>query len=303
MLGWISSHQCFFCSFWWCVDTEDYEEVASGHRSSPILVQCDASTNSVVEPSSITINNVDPNIAGMRVGNNNTRLCSGHQLAEDETILLIVTWIVHIPSLSILNTAMAGLRDPSQTIKDLWGCSEEPNADGGPHTRNVSPFIYNNTAGRCVKGAMTFNDPTIVYIVNHTDHAYYASHAQIVICGGCGYRSVVDMLLPAAENMIDDNTEQSDDDDVMQYPNGRCSPTMNNGFYMIEKKLRRRITTQQWHLEVNRYHALALIANYKQNVIANEDVVWQWQHDHIVDPPTPGSLANRNCTSCCASSK
>jgi len=50
----------------------------------------------------------------------------------------------------IVNGAIASLPDPNQKIRELWGCLEEPNGDGGPYTRNVTPSFDNNTAARCI---------------------------------------------------------------------------------------------------------------------------------------------------------
>jgi hypothetical protein len=75
----------------------------------------------LVEPFSFTIAYVDPDIAGKRVGENNTQLFSWHWPADDELILLIVTSIIDTTILSIVNAAIAGLPDPSRKIQELWG--------------------------------------------------------------------------------------------------------------------------------------------------------------------------------------
>jgi len=33
-------------------------------------------------------------------------------------------------------------------LMELWGYMEEPNGDGGPYARNVTPIFDNNTAAR-----------------------------------------------------------------------------------------------------------------------------------------------------------
>jgi len=70
----------------------------------------------LAEPFSFTIAYVDPDIAGKRVGENNTQLFSWHWPADDEWILPIVTSIVDTTILSIMNAANAGLPDPIRKI-------------------------------------------------------------------------------------------------------------------------------------------------------------------------------------------
>jgi len=106
---------------------------------------CDTSIDSVVEPFRFTIVYVDPDIAGNRVGENNAQLRSLHRPGDDESMLVIVTSIVITTILSILNAAIAGLPDLSQTVCELWGCQEEPNGDDGPHARNDTAIVYNKT--------------------------------------------------------------------------------------------------------------------------------------------------------------
>jgi len=59
---------------------------------------------------------VDPDIAGKRVGENNTQLFSSHWLGDDESMLPIVTSIVDTTILSMVSAAIAGLPDPSWNI-------------------------------------------------------------------------------------------------------------------------------------------------------------------------------------------
>jgi hypothetical protein len=100
-------------------------------------VHCNNSTDFFVEIFSLTTTNVDPDIAVKRVGEFNPHQFSWHWPGEDESILRIVTSIVDKTILSMVNAAISGLPDPSWKIQDLWGCREESNGDGGPHTRNV----------------------------------------------------------------------------------------------------------------------------------------------------------------------
>jgi len=103
---------------------------------------------------------VDPNIAGKRVGENNTQLFSSHWPGDDELILPILTSIVDTTILSMVNAVITGLPDPSRNIRELWGCLEEPTGDGGPYACNVTPIFDNNTAARWVKAAMKLRNPT-----------------------------------------------------------------------------------------------------------------------------------------------
>jgi len=58
------------------VDTEVEAEEISTHRTLPMKKCCDGSTDIRVEPFSITIVYVHPNVAGKRVGKINTSLFS-----------------------------------------------------------------------------------------------------------------------------------------------------------------------------------------------------------------------------------
>jgi hypothetical protein len=59
---------------------------------------------------------VDPDIAGMPVGENNTQIFSWHLPGEDESIIPILILIVHMTILSIVNAANPGLPHPSRKI-------------------------------------------------------------------------------------------------------------------------------------------------------------------------------------------
>jgi hypothetical protein len=89
------------------------------HRSSLIMVRCDASNDFLVQPFSFTISYLDSDIAGKRVGENITKLFSWHWPGDDESILPIVTSIIDTTMLSIMNTAIAILPDPCRKIGEL----------------------------------------------------------------------------------------------------------------------------------------------------------------------------------------
>jgi len=157
-LVYISTPRCFFCSCWWCLAAEENKEETSGHRSSPMEALWDCLTDFLVEPIIFTIAFVDPDIAGKRVGENNCPLFSCCWPADGESILPIVLLIIDTTSSSTMNAAIAGLRNPSRKVWDLWGCWEEPDTECGLHSCNVTPVFNNNTAARWVKVAMKFNN-------------------------------------------------------------------------------------------------------------------------------------------------
>jgi len=72
---------------------------------------------------------------------------------------------------SIVNAAIAGLSGRSQKIRELWGCLEEPNANGGLYARNVTPIFDNNTATRWVWVAMKFSNSMLSCVIYHDQQA------------------------------------------------------------------------------------------------------------------------------------
>jgi len=97
--------------------------------------------------------------------------------------------------------------------------------------------------------------------------------------------------------MIDDIGEESDEDGETWLPNPRSFLTMKTGFKKFKWKLEMKIIRQQRDLQFIRKHALGLFGDPKQSIVAEEDLVSLRKHDHIVDPPAAGSLANRQRTS------
>jgi len=112
-----------------------------------------------VKTFSFTIAYVDPDIAGKRVGENNTQLVSWHWTGDDESILPIVTSNVDMTILSIVNAAIAGLSAPSRTIREFWGSREDPNQDGGLYACNVTTIFDTNTAAGWVKAGDEIRQP------------------------------------------------------------------------------------------------------------------------------------------------
>jgi len=281
------------CSSWWCVYPEDDKEETSGHRSSQINVCCDTLTNFLVELFSFTIAYVDPDIAGKRVGENNTQLFSWHWPGDDKSILLIVTSIVDTTILSIVNAAIAGLSDPSLKIRELWGYLENLDGDGGPSARNVNTIFHNNTAAGWVKAVLKLTNPMHFRVVYCGQQADSTAGAQTPVHGGRNYLPLDDILPPPAEDIIDNIRHKSDNDGETWHPNPRSLPTKKTCFQKFQRELQNNIIRQQRDLEVIRNHALGFITDYKQSVVADEDVACLCKHDHIVNTPTTSSFANR----------
>ena len=84
-------------------------------------MRSNALNNFLVEPFRFTIAYVDPDIAGQRVGENNTQLISWHWPGDDESLLPVVTSIVDTTIFSIVNAAITGLPDPSLKISRALG--------------------------------------------------------------------------------------------------------------------------------------------------------------------------------------
>jgi hypothetical protein len=215
-----------------------------------IMVHCDTSNDFLVEPFSFTIVYVDPDIAGTRVGENNTQPLSWHWPEDDESILPIVTSIVDTTILSIVNAAIAGLPDSSRKIREPCGCVEEHNRDGGSYARKVTPIFDTNTAAGWVKVAMKLSNPTLFCIVYHGQQADGTDGAQMPMRGGLSYLPLDNIHPPPAEDMMDYIREESDDDGEMRRPNPRSFLTTKSGFHKFERNLQERIIRQQRYLEV-----------------------------------------------------
>jgi len=144
---------------------------------------------------------------------------------------------------------------------------------------------------------MKLNNPTLFSIIYHGQQANSISGSQPPMHGGHSYLPLDHIVPPPAEEMINDIGEESDGDTEMRRPNPRCFPTTKTGFHKFKQKPHRKIIRQQRYLEVIRNCALGLFADFKQSVVPDKDVAWQREHDHIVNPHTVGSLANRKCAS------
>jgi len=200
--------------------------------------------------------------------------------------------------LSIVNAAIAGLPDPIRKIRELWGCLEEHNGDGGPYSHHGTSIFDNNTAAGWVTAAMKLGNPTLLCVVYRGQQADGRDGAQMPLRGGRSYLPLDDILRPPAEHMIEDIGKELDDNGATQRQNPRSFLTIKTGFQMFAWKLQKRIIRQQRYLEVIRNRTLGLFAEYEQSVVADEDEAWLCMHDHIVNLPAACSLANRKHTSC-----
>jgi len=254
-----SSLRCFFCSSWCWVDNEDNVEETSEHRSLLRKVSCDALTDFHVEPFNFTVTDVDLNIAGKTVRENNTQPFSWHWNEDDKSILAIVTSIIDKTILAIMNHWIAGLPDPSWKIRELWGSHEAPNGDGGQYAHHVAPICDNNTAARWVMATMKLSNAMLFCVVYYSQQADSTAGAQTPIDGGRSYLPLDDILPVPAEDMFNDIGEGLDDDGEMWHPTSRSFPSMKRGFQKFEWKLWKMILIQVWYCEVIRNHALGLI--------------------------------------------
>jgi len=146
---------------------------------------------------------------------------------------------------------------------------------------------------------MKSNNPKLVCIVYRGQQADGTFGTQMPMHGGPSYLLLDDILPPPAEDMINDIGDEPDDDTERRHPDPGSFPMTKTGFQQFKMNLQRRIITQQQYLEVIRNCAPGLFANYEQSVVADEDVAWLRKHDHIVNPPAVGLLANRKRTRSC----
>jgi hypothetical protein len=147
-------------------------------------VRDDTSKDFLVEQFSFIIAYVDPDIAGLRVGENNTQLLSWYWPGDNESILPIVTSVVDTTILSIVNAAITSLPDPSRKIRELWGCLEEPNGDGGSYARNSTPIFDSNTTARWVKAAKKLSHGMLVRVIYRGQQADGTDRTQTPMRGG-----------------------------------------------------------------------------------------------------------------------
>jgi len=115
--------------------------------------------------------------------------------------------------------------------------------------------------------------------------------------GGRSYIPLDDILPPPDEDMIDNIGEESDDDGATLRPHPRNFPMTKTGFQQFARKLQKRIIIHQRYLEVIRNRAIGMLADDEQSGVADGDVAWLREHNHIVNPSAAGSSANRNHTS------
>lgn len=233
----------------------------------------------------------------MRVGDNNTQQWSWDWLRGDETMLLIVTSIMDTTILLIIYSAISSFPEPSRSIREHWGCREQSIGEKGPHSHEVTPIFGNNSAARWVMAAMNLNNLKLFHVIHRGQQANSIPCHELHISSGCSYHAPDVNLSPPAKDIIDNIGDNSNDDPVMHHPNQRSFPTMKRGIHKVELKLHRRGFRQMQFLEGIRNHALGHFSNHKQQVTVEKVVAALRNQDHIVNPPTANSLANRKRTS------
>jgi len=199
--------------------------------------------------------------------------------------------------LSIVNAAIACLPDPSWKIRELWGCRVEPNGDGGPYARNVTPIVDNNAAARQVMLAMKLYNPTLFCVIYGSQQAGGTAAAKAPMHGGCSNVSPDDIVPHPAKDLIHDIGQESEENGEMWRPYPRSFWKTKPYFQQLKWKLQKMIVRQQQYHQVIRNSYLIHIADYKQSPVADEDMAWLRKHNHIVNSPAAGSFTNRKGTS------
>jgi len=142
-------------------------------------------------------------------------------------------------------TVIAGLPGPSWKSRQLWGCLEQPDGDGGPHTHTVSPIFDENPAAGWVQVAMKLTNPKLFHVIYCGQHSEGISGAQSTLWGGYRYLPLDNILPLRAEDMIDNIEKESDDDDETRHPNRTSFWMTKTCFHQFGKKLPRRITDRR----------------------------------------------------------
>jgi hypothetical protein len=118
-----------------------------------------------------------------------------------------------------VNAAIASLPDPSQKIREHWGCLEEPNGDGGPYTRNVTPIFDNNPAARWIKAVMKLCNPPLFCVVYRGQQADGTNGTKTPMSVGRSYLTLDDILPPPPKDTMNDIGQESDEDGETRHPN------------------------------------------------------------------------------------
>jgi hypothetical protein len=195
-----------------------------------------------------------------------------------------------------MNITMTRQRDPSQKIRQLLGCWEQSIGDGGLCACNNNPSFDYNIAARWVKAGMKISKQTSFCIIYRCHHPDRTAGAQKPLSGGRSNLPLIDIIPPSAVDIINNTEDKSDDGETWSL-NARSFPMTKTLFQKFEQQLHKRIIRQQRCLEVVRNCALGLFANIKHSVVVDDHVASLGEYNHIVNPPTAGSLANRNHTS------
>jgi len=119
----------------------------------------------------------------------------------------------------MLTASIFSLPDPGQNIWQLWGCQEEPNADGDLYARNAASVFDNHTSAWRLQTAIELDNPTLGCCIYLAQLANGTSGAQIPTHGRRSNHPVDDILTPAANDLIDEIRAESDDDAETRHPN------------------------------------------------------------------------------------
>jgi len=144
---------------------------------------------------------------------------------------------------------------------------------------------------------MKLSNSMVFCVIYRGQQADGTAGVQTPMSGGRSYLPLDGILPPPAEDMIGDIMGESQHNGETWRPNRGSFPTTKTGSQKFERKLQRRIVRQQRLLEVIRNLAFGLFPDYDQSLITDEDVAWLRKHDHIVNPPAAGCLANKKRTS------
>jgi len=145
---------------------------------------------------------------------------------------------------SIGNAAITGLPDPRRNIRELQGCLEEPNGDGGSYARIFTPIFNITTGAGWVQGAKKLSNPTHFRVGNGGQEANGTDGAPTGMGRGRRYLPLDEILPPLADHMVDDIGEELDEDGETRHPNPRHFSTTKTGFQQFARQLQTRIIRQ-----------------------------------------------------------
>lgn len=183
--------------------------------NSSALQRGKASTNYVVETFNYAVAYVHPEVAGKSVGEYHAQLVIWYWPGHDESMLWIVTSVIHTTIFSFMTSVIADLPDPSWTVRQHWSCLEKPHWDVGHKDLDVNRTCDDNPAVEWVHAVMNLNNPTHVGKLCCSQQANGTSYMQTPLCGCHRYSQLDDILpLPAADMTNNDGEVSNDDADT-----------------------------------------------------------------------------------------